>query len=92
MEVIGTQNNITINETNAIKGIALIFLLTHHLFFLGDMPVGDIAIGEVSLVQSIGIWCKVCVAIFFFFFVYGLGVSQKSIGGVIFCIFIRKGM
>lgn len=73
---------LSIQETNVIKGIALIFLLWHHLFYTGDMPVDDIIIGQYKLVLTTGVWCKVCVAIFVFLSGYGLTVSAEKNGGI----------
>lgn len=74
---------LSLQDTNIIKGIALIFLLWHHLFYTGDMPVDDISIGKYPLVLTTGIWCKVCVAIFVFLSGYGLTISTEKNGGII---------
>lgn len=68
-------------ESNALKGIALILLLLHHLFSRGTMPVDDITISGFSLVRNIGRWSKVCVSLFVLLSGYGLMVSSKSLVG-----------
>lgn len=74
--------NLSLNDTMALKGVALLLLLWHHLFYAGDMPVDDIMIGHYPLVQTLGIWCKVCVAIFVFLSGYGLTISAEKNGGI----------
>lgn len=73
---------LSLQDTNILKGIALAFLLWHHLFYTRKMPVDDIMIGHYPLVQTLGIWCKVCVAIFVFLSGYGLTVSAEKNGGI----------
>ena len=46
------------------------------------MPIDDIIVRDNSLVRTIGVWCKVCVAIFVFLSGYGLTVSADKSGGI----------
>lgn len=67
------QWNLSLSDTNALKGIALILLLCHHLFYIQDGSYNDILVfGKYPLVQEFGLACKVCVAIFVFLSGYGL--------------------
>lgn len=77
-----SEMHLSLQDTNALKGIALFFLLWHHLFYTGEMLVDDITIGKYPFVLTTGIWCKVCVAIFVFLSGYGLTVSAERNGGI----------
>lgn len=75
-----TLLRLSLQESNALKGIALIFLLTHHLFYAGNMPVDTIMTrGGHSVVQLVGVWCRVCVPLFVFLSGYGLAISSQHI-------------
>ena len=66
-------------DTNVLKGIALLLLLFHHLFWKNNGLYVDITFADHNLVQAIGEWSKLCVAIFVFLSGYGLTVqAQKS--------------
>lgn len=70
-------------DTNILKGIALLLLLAHHLFYVQSGLYDDIHIaGDHYLVQDIGAWCKVCVAIFVFLSGYGLTVGAIKTQGI----------
>ena len=58
-----------LNDSNALKGIALLLLLFHHLFYIQNGKYDDVAlhIGGIELVQYIALACKLCVAIFVFY-------------------------
>lgn len=84
------KGHLTVDDTYLLKGCALILLLFHHLFYTGDIPVDEIMIGEAPLVQSIGIWCKVCVAIFILLSGYGLSMSYRPVGGGNLWSFYKK--
>lgn len=72
------RNNISLTDTNALKGIALILLLIHHLFWTGKMPVDDVEILGYTVVQNVGIWSRVCVSLFVILSGYGLTVSAPK--------------
>ena len=72
------QWNLSLSDTNALKGIALILLLCHHLFYIQDGSYDDILVfGKYPLVQEFGLACKVCVAIFVFLSGYGLAMKYS---------------
>ena len=72
-----------ISQSLALKGIALLMLLAHHLFYIQHGWYDDIAIAEnAGVVQRIGLTCKCCVAIFVFLSGYGLAVKANETGGV----------
>ena len=78
MELISKNWNLSLADTNALKGIALSFLLCHHLFYIQDGSYHDILLfGKYPLVQEFGIACKVCVAIFVFLSGYGLATKYS---------------
>ena len=67
---------LTKDDALALKGIALLLLLSHHLFYINDGLYNDILLWQDHcLVQEIGIMSKVCVAIFVFLSGYGLAVG-----------------
>lgn len=70
----------TITSTNIVKGIALILLLWHHLFYLGNdaglwYGFGDIGTAVITKTATMS---KICVAIFLILSGYGLVVSENS--------------
>lgn len=69
-------------DTNVLKGIALLLLLIHHLFYIDNGLYDDITLAGRGIVQTIGLWSKVCVAILVFLSGYGLTVQAKKTGGV----------
>lgn len=72
------QFKLELNDSNALKGIALLLLLFHHLFYIQNGKYDDVALhigGGIELVQYIALACKLCVAIFVFLSGYGLGAK-----------------
>lgn len=77
-----TKERLTIHDTNVLKGIALILLLIHHLFYEGNMPIAELYLAGHPVVQEFSIWCKVCVSIFVLLSGYGLTLSAYNKGGI----------
>ena len=74
--------SLSLKDTNVLKGIGLLLLLCHHLFYVQKGLYDDIhLVGDHYLVQELGIWCKVCVAIFVFLSGYGLTVGAIKARG-----------
>lgn len=74
---------LSLKDTNVLKGIALLMLLFHHLFYVQKGLYDDIQLTSThALVQDIGIWCKLCVAIFVFLSGYGLTVGAMKTNGI----------
>lgn len=69
-------NNLTIIDTNILKGVAVLLLLLHHLFDPSKKYL-DVVIHGQPIVLSISQWSKVCVAIFVFLSGYGLVLSNR---------------
>lgn len=67
--------SLTPAESNALKGIALLLLLWHHLFYIQNGLYDDVYIAGHGLVKSFGIVCKVCVSLFVFLSGYGVTAS-----------------
>lgn len=77
------KRSLSVNDTNVLKGVALLLLLAHHLFYVQDGYYDDILIARGHyLVQEIGIACKVCVAVFVFLSGYGLAAKTDRTGGI----------
>ena len=72
---------LTITDTNVLKGIAILLLLCHHCFYPGE-PYDDIVLFGHPIVQNIGEFSKLCVAIFVFFSGYGLTIQAMAQGGI----------
>ncbi len=66
---------LTLKDTAVLKGLALLLLLIHHLFYINDGLYHDIVIGNRGIIEHIGKSSKLCVAIFVFLSGYGLMVS-----------------
>lgn len=66
---------LNLKESNSLKGIALMLLLIHHLFYVQKGQYDDIIIAGHGVINTLGIVCKVCVAIFVFLSGYGLGTT-----------------
>lgn len=69
---------LSINDTTVLKGVAILLLLAHHLFYQG-IGYNDVHLyGNHYLVKEIGIISKLCVAIFVFLSGYGLTVNAEK--------------
>ena len=75
------MRTLTITDTNVLKGVALLLLLCHHCFELGQ-PYDDIVLFGHPVVQNIGELSKLCVTIFVFLSGYGLTIQNMAKGGV----------
>lgn len=63
--------------TNAMKGIAILLLLAHHLFF-GQLPIPIHWFGGDTYIQIFATLSKVCVCIFAILSGYGLSEQYKN--------------
>lgn len=63
-----------------LKGGAIVMMLVHHLFYSKESTglFNDITVGGFPIVNSIGIFCKLCVAVFVFVSGYGLAASMRE--------------
>lgn len=73
--------SLTLQDTEILKGIAVLLLLFHHLF-LGGVDFDDVYVGQIPLVQTFGAQSKLCVAIFVFLSGYGLTAGAIKTGGI----------
>ena len=73
-----TRNGfLSLEEVNVLKGIALLFLLWHHLFFQQNGLYDDIILfNDFHLVNETGVLCKMCVA--FFVYLSGYGLTRQA--------------
>ena len=72
---------LSLKDTKALKGLALLLLLTHHLFYVQNGLYNDIQLYKsIYLVQEIGMFSKLCVVMFVFLSGYGL-MAQADIKG-----------
>lgn len=71
--------NLNRAESNALKGIALLLLLWHHLFFISNGIFDDIRLYKsIYLINTSALACKICVALFVFLSGYGLAASYEK--------------
>ena len=68
----------SVKYTNIIKGFAICLLLLHHLFYNSNESIIDIWIGSYQLSNILGLYGKVCVAIFLILSGYGIYRSYNS--------------
>lgn len=73
-----SSKSLSIQDSNVLKGVALILLLWHHLFYVDNGMFSDINVWGYGLTNQIGQLGKVCVALFVFLSGYGLVVSTDS--------------
>ncbi|MDE6338555.1 MAG: acyltransferase, partial [Muribaculaceae bacterium] len=71
--------DISLKQSNALKGIALTLLLIHHLFYINNGMFDDYTIAGYPIVNTLGVVCKVCVAIFVFLSGYALGKTNAVV-------------
>ena len=72
---------LSLHDTNILKGLAILLLLWHHLFFKNSGLYNDLCIFKsLYLVNQTGIFSKVCVSIFVFLSGYGLTVKAEKNG------------
>lgn len=70
---------LTLSDTDALKGIALLLLLLHHLFYIQRGLWNDIYLYNGHyFVNELGIFGKLCVAIFVFLSGYGLTIQANK--------------
>lgn len=69
---------LSIDDSNALKGIAILMMLWHHLFYYSNGSFNDIYINGYGLAKTSALACKVCVAIFVFVSGYGLMEKYKD--------------
>ena len=70
----------SIDDTNKIKGIAILLMIFHHSFMAGRYPEASINFYPLSehITNVIALQCKICVAIFTFLSAYGITLSYNS--------------
>lgn len=72
----------TKNDTNLIKGVAIIMMIFHHCFLGADRYAGyDISFGILGEYYTVMLssFCKICVSVFVFLSGYGITISLSKI-------------
>lgn len=73
------MRGLSVKDTNVLKGVALLMLLFHHLWYENtDLDRNGVVEGAEHILQMLSISCKQCVAIFVFLSGYGLCKSYKG--------------
>ncbi len=68
-------------DTEILKGIAILLLLFHHLFSGGE-GFWDFTLHGHSVIKNLGVFSKLCVALFVFLSGYGLTAKAIKSGGI----------
>lgn len=80
----GNIVRLSINDTNVLKGLAILLMLMHHLFWVPNGLFDDVYLFQDRyLVNEIGIFSKLCVSLFIFLSGYGLVAKTEKDGGQI---------
>lgn len=58
--------SLSLSQSLSLKGIALLALLAHHLFYHSGKYLDIHLSGNIYLVNQIGLICKICVPLFVF--------------------------
>ena len=74
--------SLSLKDTNILKGIALMMLLWHHLFYTRNGMYTEFCVGKYELSEMFARICKLCVAIFVMLSGYGLTVQAEKNGGI----------
>lgn len=97
MEVTATQtiipNKLILSkkDSSVLKGLALILLLLHHLFYIQNGRYDDIQLYKgIYLVNMIGQISKICVAIFVLLSGYGLAATYNKNSFKLSGFFLRR--
>ena len=72
----------TKDDTNAVKGFAILMMLFHHLFLAPERYAGfDVSFSPLGESRTVLIaqFCKICVAVFVFLSGYGITISMKKL-------------
>lgn len=75
-----TEGILSKSNSLILKGGGILLMLIHHLFYSewSQLLYNDITIHGVGVVNQIGHFCKLCVAVFVFVSGYGLAASTSS--------------
>lgn len=77
-----SADSFSIRDTNVLKGIAILLMLIHHLFYIQGLYDDIHLIKNHYLINELGVFSKLCVALFVFLSGYGLMVQTERKGGV----------
>lgn len=71
---------LSIEDTNVLKGLAIILMLVHHLFWNQNELYDEF--GSIHLFYLFGCFAKLCVVLFVFLSGYGLMIQTEKKGGI----------
>lgn len=72
--------SLSLQDTNVLKGIALLLLLIHYCLYTGQ-GYGDVMLMGHPIFQNVGQFSKLCVVMFVFLSGYGLTAKTLKDGG-----------
>lgn len=72
------QLKLSPTDSTILKGIALLLLLFHHLFYIDNRMFDEVYLWGIPWVHTFAHACKVCVPLFVFLSGYGLMVSTMK--------------
>lgn len=70
---------LSLQDSIRLKGIALLLLLWHHLFYSSNSAYTECYAAGVAIINTTGLMAKVCVALFVFLSGYGLTVQTQKL-------------
>lgn len=73
-----TKLTLTPTDSNELKGIAVLMLLFHHLFYIDNGLFNELTINGNNVIHAIAHACKACVPLFVFLSGYGLMASMEK--------------
>lgn len=73
---------LSLADSSALKGIAILLLLFHHLFYIDNGLFNEYYCMGVPVIHTVAHACKVCVALFVFLSGYGLMVSTSKVANL----------
>ena len=72
-----------LQDTNVFKGLAIMLMLWHHLFYIDNGLYEDFVISQnFKIILHTGQFAKLCVCIFVFFSGYGLAAQAENKNGI----------
>ncbi len=77
------KSTLSIQDTNVLKGVAILLLLWHHLFGRKNGLYTDYTIIGHHIIYNTGLFSRICVCLFVFLSGYGLTASIHKKGGII---------
>lgn len=77
------KHTFTRKDSQAMKGIGILLMLWHHLFYSADsshgLPVSFLILSQKQVIAAAR-FCKICVPVFVFVTAYGMAIKYRTCG------------